>query len=392
MSFTDTLSRHAEQVRNRLPHIKGEEATKQALIIPLLQLLGYDVFDPREVKPEYTADFAVKRAGQLEKIDYAICNDGVPVLFVECKAHDQPLEDHAGQLARYFNATPSVRIAVIVNGVRMRVYTDLQQPNVMDRNPWLEIDLLNPKPVEVDALHRLRKSEYAAEAVVALAEEMVYYSAMVGYIAQQFREPSEGFVRHVAGEVLPSTRMTKGLVERLSPTLKKAIQTAILENVAKSFTAQAADPAPTVTESESQPLDQSEVATGGDGIETTAEELWCFEQILSWIRDVHPDAAVAYRDSKSHFTIHQNNVRKWFVRLGVQKPPFWVSFRHVHPEDLKLLAPGLQAVSPGSAGDSRVLINSVRDLPILRSAIIASYDREAAPASGDGASSDSESA
>ncbi len=383
MSFADTLNRHAEQVRARLPHIKGEEATKQALIIPLLQLLGYDVFDPREVKPEYTADFAVKRAGQLEKIDYAICNDGMPVLFVECKSHDQPLEDHTGQLARYFNATPSVRIAVIVNGVRMRVYTDLQQPNVMDRNPWLEIDLLSPKPVELDALHRLRKSEYAPEAVVALAEEMVYYSAMVGYIAQQFREPAESFVRHVASEVLPSTRMTKGLVERLSPTLKKAIQTAILENVAKSFTSQVAAPTPAAPEQEPAPADGETTTATEGGVETTAEELWCFDQVHAWIREVNPDAGVAYRDSKSYFTIHQNNVRKWFLRLGVQRPPYWVSFRHVRPEDLKLLAPGLQVVAPGTFGDSRVILNSVRDLPILRSAIIAAFEREAAPAAGE---------
>jgi hypothetical protein len=200
MAFQDDLSRHVEQIRSRLPHIRGEEATKQALIIPLLQLLGYDVFDPREVKPEFIADFAVKRAGQLEKIDYAICDNGNPVLFIECKSHDQELTDHTGQLARYFNATPSVRIAVITNGVRLKVFTDLQQPNLMDTRPWLEIDLMNLKPVELDALHRLRKTEYAADVVVALTEEMVFYSAMVAYVAQQLREPAEAFVKHVAGE------------------------------------------------------------------------------------------------------------------------------------------------------------------------------------------------
>lgn len=373
MTFHNDLARHVEQVRARLPHLKGEEATKQALVIPLLQLLGYDVFDPREVKPEYTADFAVKRAGQLEKIDYAICSEGQPVLFIECKAHDQVLEDHSGQLARYFNATPSVRIALITNGTRLRVFTDLRQPNVMDTTPWLEIDLLSLKPVELDALRRLRKTEYASEAVVALAEEMVYYSSMTAYISQQLRDPSESFVRHVAGEVLPSTRLTKNLVERLAPILKKSVQSAVLENVAKSFAAPPSDPpAPPPVE---ELRESHERVASADGIETTREELTCFELASDWIRETHPDSGVAYRDSKAYLTLHQNNIRKWFVRLNVQRAPFWVAFRHVQPEELRLLAPGMPVISP-THGDSRVSLSSVDEIRKLRSAIVAAYDRE----------------
>ena len=50
MAFEEDLSRHVEQIKIRLPHVRGEEATKQALIVPLFQLLGYDVWDPREVQ------------------------------------------------------------------------------------------------------------------------------------------------------------------------------------------------------------------------------------------------------------------------------------------------------------------------------------------------------
>ena len=61
MTFSDDIARHVEQIRGRLSHVKGnEQATKQALVIPLLQVLGYDVFNPREVRPEYVADFAIK--------------------------------------------------------------------------------------------------------------------------------------------------------------------------------------------------------------------------------------------------------------------------------------------------------------------------------------------
>ncbi len=45
-----------------------EEATKHALVLPFIQALGYDVFNPMEVVPEYTADFGLKQG---EKVDYA---------------------------------------------------------------------------------------------------------------------------------------------------------------------------------------------------------------------------------------------------------------------------------------------------------------------------------
>src|SRR5690606_23193929 len=97
------LNRHVEQVRARMQHCQGEEAAKQALVVPLLHTLGYDVFDPREVRPEYVADFAVKKQGQFEKVDYALFMNGQPIAFVECKPVGAVLEDHDGQLSRYFN-------------------------------------------------------------------------------------------------------------------------------------------------------------------------------------------------------------------------------------------------------------------------------------------------
>ena len=141
MAFTDDLSRHIEQVRSRVIHVqKNEQATKQALIVPLLQVLGYDVFDPREVRPEYVADFAVKKQGQFEKVDYAIFLNDTPVMFIECKPAGGELADHDGQLSRYFNATPSVKVAVITDGVRFRAFTDLRTPNIMDPTPWFATD------------------------------------------------------------------------------------------------------------------------------------------------------------------------------------------------------------------------------------------------------------
>lgn len=387
MAFQDDLATHIERIRTRMPHVQGEEATKQALVVPLLQVLGYDVFDPREVKPEYVADFAVKKAGQFEKIDYTICVGGLPVIFVECKALGAALEDHSGQLSRYFNSTPSVRVAWITDGVRLRVFTDLQQPNIMDAQPWLSIDLLSIKPAEIDALRRFRKADFSPSDISALAEEMVYYSAILSFVSAQLREPSESFIRFVASEIPAFGRVTAKVVERLTPILRKALQSAIVDQVARSLD-RSADvapepdpPAPVKAQPPKATNDAgatTQTTEGKAGIVTTPEELEANRLIVTWIRETNANAPIGYRDSKSYLTIHQDNVRKWFVRLGLEEKPMWVALRHIKPDEARRLAPGIEVAESARFGDSRFIISSLGDLPKLRTAIISAYERETA--------------
>jgi len=384
MAFHDDLAAHVERIRPRIPHVRGEEATKQALVGPLLQVLGYDIFDPREVRPEYVADFATKKAGQFEKIDYAVCVGGNPAIFVECKTIGAPLEDHGGQLSRYFNATPSVRVAMITDGTKVRVFTDLQQPNIMDAQPWLDIDVLAMKPAEVEALRRFRKADFSPDDITALAEEMVYYNAMLSFVAGQLRDPSDSFVRYVAGEIPAIGRITVKVVERLTPILRKAIQSAILENVARSFDRTADAP---IAEPDTQPAAPVAVAEPGSApsdpsmkgaVITTAEELEAARTIATWVREVHPDAPVGHRDSKSYFTLHQDNLRKWFLRLMVDRKPMWVALRHVKPDEARRLAPGVELLEGSQFGDCRFSLVALSDLHKLRAAVITAYEREAA--------------
>jgi hypothetical protein len=379
MAFEEDIQRHAEQVKGRLPHIKGEEATKQALVIPFLQLLGYDVYDPREVKPEYVADFAEKKSrGQMEKIDYAVCINGQPAIFIECKAADVAIGTADAQLSRYFNATPSVRVAILTNGVSFRVFTDLQQQNIMDEKPWLEFDVRNMKAAEIEAIKKFRKSDFVADQIVGLAEEMVYYNVLVNFVATQLREPGESFVRFVANEIPAVGRVTAKIVERLTPILKKAMQAAFVDHVARSFqpaqeqaTTETAPPAPTA------PASAATTETK-EGVVTTAEELECWGMISKIIKDARPEAVLQYRDSKTYFTVIQKNVRKWFIRFGVEKPPYWIAFRHVKLEDVKRLLPSAEAQDGGSYGDSRLMLKSIQEIPKLKPLILASFDSELA--------------
>lgn len=64
MGFTEDLKQFAERVIPLKENISTEEATKMSMIIPFFQLLGYDVFNPGEFCPEYTADVGVKKGGK----------------------------------------------------------------------------------------------------------------------------------------------------------------------------------------------------------------------------------------------------------------------------------------------------------------------------------------
>lgn len=380
MAFVDDLARHADQIRGRMLHCTGEEAAKQALVVPLLHALGYDVFDPREVRPEYVADFAVKKQGQFEKVDYAIFVGGAPSMFIECKPVGAPLQDHDGQLSRYFNATPSVRVAIITDGVKLRAFTDLRTPNVMDPTPWFSIDLLSLKPAEVDALRRFRKADFAADEIVGLAEEMVYYTAMVELLAAQLREPSESFVRFVASEIQAAGRVTSRIVERLSPILRKAIQSAIVEHVARSFEARQPDSELPTPEPEAPASAQAPSApspSSRDGIVTTEEELAAYSKVSDWVHEIFPDAPVVLRDSKTYFAINQDNVRKWFLRGSFDRKPAWISLRHVTIDEAARLAPGVEVDDPGFPHGCRFSMADVSELAKVRAAIILAYEREA---------------
>lgn len=114
MELAERLAALALKVRNQREAIQTEEATKNAFIMPFIStILGYDVFNPLEVVPEFTADLGLKKG---EKIDYAIMRDGEVQILIECKKSTEPLKiEHASQLFRYFAVT-NARIAVLTNG------------------------------------------------------------------------------------------------------------------------------------------------------------------------------------------------------------------------------------------------------------------------------------
>ena len=135
MDFIDKIQELSARIPKQLNHIQTEEATKNALVMPFISALGYNVFDPTEVTPELCADVGVKKG---EKVDYAILREGKPIILFECKHHAADLgKVHASQLYRHFSVTEA-RFSVLTNGLVYGFYTDLEAPNKMDERPFFE--------------------------------------------------------------------------------------------------------------------------------------------------------------------------------------------------------------------------------------------------------------
>ena len=152
MDFIDQIKQFSKRVEGLKDNLNTEEATKTSLIMPFFALLGYDVFNPEEFVPEFTADVGIKKG---EKVDYAILNNGEPVILVEAKWVKEPLDKHGSQLYRYFGTT-SAKIRILTNGIIYRFYTDLEEPNKMDKKPFLEINMLDIKERQVPELQKLQ--------------------------------------------------------------------------------------------------------------------------------------------------------------------------------------------------------------------------------------------
>lgn len=178
---------------------------------------------------------------------------------------------------------------------------------------------------------------------------------------------------------------------RLTPILRKALQSAIVDQVARSLdrsselVSEPEPAAPARAPAAVLPIKSAPASTASThaaepraGVVTTPDEIEANRLIVTWVREASANAPLGYRDSKSYFTVHQDNVRKWFVRLGLEEKPMWVALRHIKPDEAKNLAPGVEVAESARFGDSRLLLTSLADLSKLRTVIIAAYEREAA--------------
>lgn len=254
MDFNESLAQFIQRIESLKDSIQTEEATKTAIIMPFFALLGYDVFNPKEFAPEFTADVGIKRG---EKVDYAILQDGEPVMIIEAKAINRNLEKHDSQLFRYFSTT-SAKIAILTNGIRYRLFTDLENQNKMDALPFLDFNLLNMRDSQIEELQKFRKENFNVAKISDSASILKYQSTFKQMLSSQFDNPTDEFVRFFLQGIYSGVK-TQAVVERFRPILKNAMQEYITETmnakIKTAFSNQLA-PAPVPAEPSQVPVNK----------------------------------------------------------------------------------------------------------------------------------------
>lgn len=207
------------KVTGLLPRLETEEATKTAIILPLLQLLGYDVFDPNIIVPEFTADVGVKKG---EKVDYAILENGEVAMLIECKHHNQNLGKHNSQLFRYF-ATTKTRFAMLTNGIKFQFFSDIKAQNIMDEKPFFEFDITQISDFEIDMLEWFHKDYFDINKVFAEAKLMKYDKELKELIRSELSNPSPEFIKFWINKVYTG-KLTEKALKEFTPIVEKAIK------------------------------------------------------------------------------------------------------------------------------------------------------------------------
>tara|TARA_B110000503_G_scaffold8599_1_gene11654 strand:+ start:1130 stop:1828 length:699 start_codon:yes stop_codon:yes gene_type:complete len=228
MDLVDSLSDIAHRAKNQIQHMETEESIKTSLVLPFIQALGYDVFNPLEVVPEFTADFGIKRG---EKVDYALRVADKVVIVMECKKAGVKLEtQHAAQLYRYY-AVSEAKFGVLTDGLRYLFYTDLDAPNVMDQRPFFEFNLLRFDGADVDRLKQFSRDIFDSHNIRTDAAEMRTFKAVKSELLTELDTPSSEFVRLVAGRIQPDQNVTVAVREKFSELIKKVSHQIMQEKV-----------------------------------------------------------------------------------------------------------------------------------------------------------------
>ncbi|GAB3208513.1 type I restriction endonuclease [Marinactinospora thermotolerans] len=315
MEFTERIAALAAKVQNQHGAIQTEEATKNAFVMPFIStILGYDVFDPLEVVPEFTADVGVKKG---EKVDYAIMRDGEVQILIECKKSGEVLKiEHASQLYRYFSVT-NARIAVLTNGGAYHFYTDLDAPNRMDAKPFLVFDFGDIDETLLPELRKLTKEDFDLDSVISAAGELKYIGEIKRTLAAQFKDPDDEWIRFFTSRVHEGS-FTKRVREQFAPLVRKAAAQYLNDQVnerLKTALSSGQD-----TESTAGAISSDEVAQEDldrdTTIETTLEELEGYQIVKAIACSEVKPQRIAHRDSKSYFAILlDDNNRKPIARL-----------------------------------------------------------------------------
>jgi len=317
-----------DRIEKNKDSVTTEEATKTSFILPFLNILGYDIFDPTVVVPEFTADIGRKKG---EKVDYAIMIDNKPLILIEAKPHTQKLDRHKTQLERYYTVTDA-KFAILTNGIEYWFYSDIEKPNVMDQSPFLTINLLNLKSRDIKELEKFKYDSIDIQNILNMAGERKYINLIKDLFKQEVKDPSDDFVRLFASKLI-NKPLRQNIIEEFKSYTKRALSEALNDLVSEKIESISSK----LNEDQSNQTEQEPQEEKVDkGIETTQEELEGYFIIKSILASQIDLSRIAQRDTKSYFgVLLDDNNRKWIARLHFNYSNKYIEIRTSDKESQK---------------------------------------------------------
>lgn len=308
MELQEKLYSLSERFKQLKENVQTEEATKQSMILPFFQALGYDVFNPLEFVPEFTADVGIKKG---EKVDYAILSDSKPIILIEAKPCKDNLEKHASQLYRYFGTT-TAKFGILTNGLIYKFYSDLDEINKMDAKPFYTLDLEDLNEQSIQYLDSFIKDKLDIDNILANANDLKYIGLIKNAFKELLNSPTDDFIRLLLNMGVYDGIKNQKVVDKFKPITKKAMNQTINEKLSSKFKETLSE-TDTEIESESVVEDIDE-----DKIITTLDELNAFAIVKSILRKHVDVKRIAYKDTESYFgVLLDGNTRKWIIRINL---------------------------------------------------------------------------
>src|SRR5205823_4543513 len=204
---------------------------------------------------------------------------------------------------------------------------DIVEPNKMDHNPFMELNMLDIQVSLVIELKRLTKQAFNLQAILTVAGELKYTREIKRILNDELNAPSEEFVKFLAAQVY-SGKLTSAVRVQFTSITKIAFAQFINEHITERLRSAMGEPslaAETTSETDNPDGNQSGAVTPEDAnkVVTTADELQAYYIVKAIVCAVIDAERIVYRDTQSYFGILcDDNNRKPICRLhfnGKQK-------------------------------------------------------------------------
>lgn len=169
MTNETTITTVAAQICEREALYTDEAKTKSGAIERVLGHYDWDARDLTQVLPEFAISIP---GGSSDHVDYALMEDGSPVLLIEAKQWGDNLDRHYKQANGYYTMSePRVLVFVLTDGKWWRFYADFDRPSVMDPKPFRMINICEMSESDEEFMESIRREVFSAESMIANAEQ-----------------------------------------------------------------------------------------------------------------------------------------------------------------------------------------------------------------------------